>query len=919
MTKLEEKPREAAGSPEPPPRRSAPLRLHVLGAILARNFTGYFSNPAGYVFIAFFVLAGGLAEFWQAEFFANNLANLGPLNVWMPFVLLFFIPAITMSVWADERRQGTEELLLTLPARDVEIVLGKYLAALGIYTVALGFLALGLISLLLLLGSPDLGVFAANILGYWLVGAMLLSFGMVASMLTSNVTVAFILGAVLCSVPVVTKLLGSPTAGSTRRFIEWLSVSEQSREFGNGGVSLAGVLYFVTLAAGMLYLNVILLGRRHWAGGPDAPKRWTHSAVRFGSIVLALISLDVLAHRVLGSWQVDLTEERLHSLSPVTRSILRKIPSDRPVLIQAYISPEVPREYVQTRLDLIDTLQTYAAMAGDRIRLKIFEVDRYSDTARDAEKRFGITPKRVPTSDDARQSSKEIYLGVAFTSGPEEVVVPFFDRGLPVEYELTRSIRVVSGEKRKRVGILATDARLLGGIDFRSMGQDPEWAVVTELKKQYDVTSVAADAPIPGDLAALVVAQPSSLTQRQVGQLTEYVRKGGATLLLMDPFPQFDPSLAPTEPKTPPGGGFGGPPPEPKGDLGPLLDVIGVDWPATEIVWNRYNPHQQLDVPPEIVFVGPGSGARPAFSEDPSTSGLQEVVFLFCGTFRPRPSASTEFTSLLKTNDRGGTMGYEDLVRRGAFGMSGLQRDRPYVEGLTSYTLAARITGTLPPEPAAPPAAGQPRPNPKPSAKANVIAVADLDFIADNFFELRRKTVEAWDAFDFDNVSFILNCVDELSGDDQFIALRKKRARHRTLRRVEEQSEKFVKKAQEESRKAEDDAKSQLEEARKRLEDQVEEIRKSKEYDEKTKETMVEYRREVESRRLAVREAEIEDRKRRQIQESLDRKDEAILQIRNNIRRMALLMPLPAVLLGAMVSLARAGRENRGANPNRLA
>ena len=159
-------------------------------------------------------------------------------------------------------------------------------------------------------------------------------------------------------------------------------------------ITLEGVFYFVGLAAAMLYLNMVLLGRRHWAGGEASGNHWLHSTVRLLAVVVGVASVTVIVNQ-FGLPRATRAAERLHTLSSESLELAKNISADRPVLVQAFISPDVPREYVEAKSDLLGLLKEYQAKSGGKIRLNLVPTEVFSEEARQAEKRFGIEPHRV--------------------------------------------------------------------------------------------------------------------------------------------------------------------------------------------------------------------------------------------------------------------------------------------------------------------------------------------------------------------------------------------------------------------------------------------------------------------------------------------------------------------------------------------
>jgi len=890
------------------------IDTHFIAALVKRDLRRYFSNPTGYVFITLFIFLSAAAAFWQDRFFLNNLANLDQLNRLFPYLLIFFVPALTMSVWSEERKQNTDELLLTLPATSLEVVLGKYISTLGIYTASL-ILSLSHVLVLFFLGSPDLGVMFSNYLGYWLIGGAMIALGMLASLITPNAAIAFILGAVFCSFLVFVDSIFGVLSQGLGEFLTSLGAVGHFSDFARGVVSLSGLLYFVSVTGLMLYLNVLVVDRRHWPQEMEGRRTWQHRTVRTVALIVALISLNSVVGRA--GLRLDVTAEQLHSLSSETSTLLKQLEEDRPVFVQAFVSPEVPEPYVQTRANLLSVLDEIGAVSGGSVQVLIEDTEPFTPEARSARERFGIVPREVPNFAGARASFSDVFLGIAFTCGVEEEVIPFMDRGLSAEYEIARSIRVVARTSRKKVGVLETAVNLFGGMDFQTMRSTPPWPVVSELKKQYEVVQVSPDAEMPQDLDALVVALPSSLSQPEMDDLLEKVRAGTPTLFLVDPLPIVNPSLAPSEQ---PGNNMNpfmrnqAPPPKPKGDIQKFLAELGVSWDASRVIWDSYNPHPDLaHLPPEVVFVGEGNENAKAFNRAHSSSSkLQELVLLYPGSLDEAVDSEYRIQPLLMTGKMSGRFSYFQMMSRSFFGVQ-LNRNLPHRPDDYEYTLAVHVTSGSPDE-SEEDSTDEDKEEPEAeevTRPLNVMVISDLDFVSEQFFQIRAQGPQN---LNFDNVTFFLNCIDVLVGDESFIALRNKRNKHRTLERVEAETKQFVEQRVEEEKEAESGAEVALADAQRRLDEKVEEVRQRPDLDAQTKQIMARNLEEVENRRFEVLKANIEAEKEAKVHASEENMEEQIRRIQSSIKTLAVLLPpIPVFILGVVIFVKRQRREKEGA------
>lgn len=616
------------------------IRPSVIGWIFWRNVKSYFSGVLGYLIIVAFVTLSALLTFSQS-FFANNYASLDELSRVYSWLLLFLVPAITMGAWAEEHKTGTDVLLFTLPASTWEILLGKYFAVSAVYMVALLFSVTQLIPLAML-GQPDWGVIVSTYYGYLLAGLALLSIGLFASSLTRDSAVAFVLGMLFCAVPVLSNyfLQGVP-------YLDLLTIQTQLDQYANGIVTFTGLFYFAGLISLFLYLNHIVISQRFWArfGKPFMSLNFAVRAIAFLAIVMAgFFLLERLSSRFPA--YLDLTSERLYTLDKTTLASIQNVDeSAGEVTIEAYISAEVPADYVPTKKLLETLLSQYERLGGGRVVLrKVVVADSTSDEATQAEE-LGIAPISSQTVVGGKNVQQEIFLGAVVRTANGEAVLPKFSGRDSIEYEITRAISMLSKkDNRLTIGVLDTDLHF-AGLDLQGQVIDLGFGrTKKELEKFYKIRRVNSnlmkdyadslmatldqatagtrglthrtlteerrtaikDVKLPD---VMLVAGVSSLDSSTLNALIEYIKFGKPVLLMDDPVPFFWPTYvssgqigvvrSPSQARLSPQAPFGvlNSAPGPKADMGSLAEALGVTWNPTTIVANTASEPASFDFP----------------------------------------------------------------------------------------------------------------------------------------------------------------------------------------------------------------------------------------------------------------------------------------------------------------------------------
>jgi ABC-2 type transport system permease protein len=232
--------------------------------IMRRELAGYFNTPLAYVFIVIFLFLTGIFAFYLGNFFARGQADLKPFFQFHPWLYLFLVPAISMRLWAEERKSGSMELLITLPAPLYAAVIGKFLAA-WLFTIIALACTVPIWLTVNYLGAPDQGIILAGYIGSALMAGGYLAIGACISAATTNQVIAFVISVVICflftvsGAPMVLEFFAAWAPQSLLETIASFSFLSHFQAITDGVIDIRDLVYFLSLIVVWLIANIIVV------------------------------------------------------------------------------------------------------------------------------------------------------------------------------------------------------------------------------------------------------------------------------------------------------------------------------------------------------------------------------------------------------------------------------------------------------------------------------------------------------------------------------------------------------------------------------------------------------------------------------------------------------------------------------------
>jgi ABC-2 type transport system permease protein len=512
-------------------------------SLFKKEIKAFLGSLIGYLVVGTFLLVTGLFLWIFKGAYnipENGYATLDGLFTLAPWLYLFLIPAITMRFFADEKRSGTIEILLTHPISDFKIVLAKFFAGWVLVLFSLLPTLLYFLSVYLLgnpIGSIDTGATWGSFIGLFFLATIYISIGILASSLTENQIVAFILAMALSFIFYLgfEFIATSGVSYGLEQLLSWFSINSHYRSVSRGAIDLRDLIYFVGMTLFFLYATSLFLRK-----GKLKNKKTKTNATLF--VVVLTVIFVVSANFLL---RFDLTSDKRFTVSSVSTRVVSEF--EKPVDIELYLDGELEPGLRKIQTEIFEKIAILNAYSPQPIRIRVF--DPYTIVNRKKQDKFikslvkkGVRPTSFRRKTEKGVSTKYIFPGAIIQYNGRKIAVNFLKNNPDFSYELNfnHSIETIEFELINAFQkLLRTEKSTVAFLQGQDEANRYETADLTaELHTDFNIKETTAEQlnNAPSTVDILIVANPKkAFTEHEKLIIDQYIMQGGKVLWLIDP------------------------------------------------------------------------------------------------------------------------------------------------------------------------------------------------------------------------------------------------------------------------------------------------------------------------------------------------------------------------------------------------